>query len=481
MKKYWLVGLFVFLGVYCQCQERRTICLADIIKLAQTQSPRYQLEKTKKEISYYEFLNYKSDLKPQVSLYGQVPVYTKKYTSVVQPDGTINFLPVNQHYSDVGFSLSQRLPFTGGNISLNTDLNRFDDLKTRYKQYNGTPVFIRFNQSLFSFNELKWKKRIEPLKLEESRRTYVLEMENIAQQCVRWYFDVLDAQSNMGIAMGNLSNSKINYDIEKKRIDLGTTTEDKILQLELQVLKNQQELEKAKYEYKTALLNLRTFIGDTGSGDLNLELPEKIPVFEVNTSEAITMAKQNRPEYIAFERKKKEAQRDVAQAKASNRQINVTASYGLNRAADELGTIYNDPKSQQLFSIGFNVPVLDWGRRKNRYNTAIAMEKLVNFNNDLDDAGVLQEVITLVNNIELLKGNIALAVITDSVALRRYEIANRLFQSGKFTITELHLAQSEKDNARRSYISSFRSYWNAYYLLRKLTMFDFVTRGTLYK
>lgn len=473
--------VLIFPVYFCRAQENTRFGLPDIITLAQTQSPQYYLQKTQKELSIYAYQSYRSDLKPQVSLYGQAPVYTKEYTSVIQPDGTISFQPVKQNYADVGLSLSQLLPFTGGTVSLNTDLNRFDDLKTKYRQYNGTPVFIALTQPLFAFNEQKWKPTIESLKLEEARRTFVLQMESIAQQSVQYFFDVVDAQTNIGIAGDNLANSTVNFEIEKKRTDLGTTTEDKVLQLELQMLKSRQELEKAKYDYKIASLSLRTFIGIKDGREFNFLLPGTIPDFDVALDKAIAYVRQYRPEYLAFERKKNEADRDLSQAKTANRQVNLFASYGLNRAANDLGTVYNDLKSQQTFSLGFNVPILDWGRRQARYNTAEAMKKLVELNNSLEEASIEQEVTTLVDNIQLLKGNTTLAATTDSVAKRRYAIANSLFQTGKLTITELNLAQAEKDNARRAYISSLRSYWAAYYLLRKLTLFDFVRKEPLVK
>ncbi|MCC7525687.1 MAG: TolC family protein [Chitinophagaceae bacterium] len=473
--------MFSIVAFFAQTQTMQTFSLPEIIQLAKSQSPRYKLAQTQKEISYYEYLTYKSDFKPQVSLYGNAPVYGKQYTSVTQPDGTIQFLPIQQNLNNIGFSLSQQIPFTGGQLSLNTELNQFYDFQSKYNQFNGTPVFLRLNQPLFGFNALKWQKKIEPLKLEESKREYVHEMENIAQQATELYFNVLDAQSNKVIAETNLINTTTNLNIEEKRINLGTTTEDKILQLSLQSLKSRQGLEKAKYDLGVAILALTTFIGVKDITSVDLLIPELIPEVEVALEKAIEYTKKYRPEYIAFERKKLEAAREVAQAKAAKQEVNLTASYGLNRAGEHLGVIYSDPKDQQTFAIGFNVPILDWGRRKARYNTAKAIERLTTFTNDLDDATIVQEVTTLVSNIELLKSNIGLAKITDSVAARRYTIANNLYQSGKLSITELNLAQAEKDEARRSFISALRDFWNAYYQLRKLTMFDFVKQESLYK
>ena len=41
-------------------------------------------------------------------------------------------------------------------------------------------------------------------------------------------------------------------------------------------------------------------------------------------------------------------------------------------------------------------------------------------------------------------------------------------------ITNLQLAQTEKDNARTSYLQTLRQYWAAYYQLRRSTLYDFI-------
>lgn len=481
MKKrlYLLIaGLAITVMVFAQ---KKQMTLLEIIEMARSQSPRYKLAQTQKEISYYQYLTSKSDFRPQISFYGNAPVYQKAYFSVRQPDGTIKFQSISQNNANIGFSLSQQIPLTGGEISLNTDLTRFDDFKANTMQYSGTPVYLRLSQPLFAFNALRWQKKIEPLKYEESKRNYVQEMENIAQQAARLYFDLLDAQSNINIAGTNLKNAEVNYEIEKKRVALGTTTEDKLLQLELQMLNSRQSLEKANYDLQVATLNLNTFAGSRQSIEIEPVVPQNIYHFNIDVSKAIEYARQFRPEFIAFERKKQEAQRDVTQAKAGKQQVNLVASFGLNNIGDNIGGIYQHPNDQQVFSLGFNIPIVDWGRRKARYNAAKAIEKLTSFNNELDEATLVQEITTLVKNIDLLQSNIQLSQKTDSVAARRYIITNNLYQLGKLTATDLNLAQSEKDNARRNFITALRQFWDSYYLLRRLTLYDFEKNASLFK
>lgn len=50
-----------------------------------------------------------------------------------------------------------------------------------------------------------------------------------------------------------------------------------------------------------------------------------------------------------------------------------------------------------------NVPLVDWGRKKARVNAAISMKKLADYNNDFDEKAIGEEIITTVNNLELLK------------------------------------------------------------------------------
>ena len=45
---------------------------------------------------------------------------------------------------------------------------------------------------------------------------------------------------------------------------------------------------------------------------------------------------------------------------------------------------------------------------------------------------------------------------------------------GKITITDLNIAQEEKDKAVVDYLNSLERFWINYYTLRRLTLYDFV-------
>ena len=407
-------------------------------------------------------------------------MYVNSISPVRQPDGTIEYIPLNQFNPGVNFALQQPLQWTGGTLSFNSIYNYFNNISTNSSQWNGTPMNIQLNQPIFAFNPWKWDKLIEPIRYEESKRDYAEGMEQIARDAVNNFFNVMQAQVNFQIATFNLANNDTIYKIEKGRYNIGTTSEDKLLQVELQLLRSRQDVAQSKLDLQTASLQLRTFIGLRNGDPFTLTLPDSLPQFEVDEEQAVLHAKQTRSAYIAFERRKHEADQAVAQARGQLYQVSVTAAYGLNNVASTYSDLYHNPSKQQIANITFNIPLLDWGRRRATMQTAYANKRLMDYVIAQDEVTFEQEILTQVRQFEVLKNQIEITKKSDEVALKRYNVSQNRYLIGKIDITNLNIALNEKDAARRSYMQALKSFWVAYYDLRRLTLYDFSERKYLY-
>ena len=474
MKKkllYWFVLLFLYWS-NAQAQTYK-LGLKEVIKIASEQSIQAKLNENILDNKYYQYNIYKSNLRPSLSLSGNFPQYSKQYAPVIQPDGTQKYLPRYYNTAALGLSLYQEIPFTGGSISLFSGLNRFDDFDKKTHQYNSVPVTILINQPLFAFNPWKWKKKIQPLEYEKAKKQFNEDMADIAVQTTQLFFEVLTAQRDLQRESLNLKNNRLIYTIEQKRIDLGTTSKEKLLQIRLQVLQSEKEIRRAQLELQTAQQNLKTFIGLNTASNIRLMIPTTLPDIKIDSAHALALAKQRRPEITEFVLQMLEARRDLDQAKKSRFQVDITVSYGLNNAATSFPGAYHDLKDQQVANIGFNIPLFDWGRRKYQVETPIANKKVVQFTIDKEKLAFKQEVRTALANFNLLRNSIPIVRETDSIALERYQLALQQYQIGKLSITDLNIALSEKDNASNDYLQILKKFWSAYYLLRKLTLFDF--------
>ena len=69
--------------------------------------------------------------------------------------------------------------------------------------------------------------------------------------------------------------------------------------------------------------------------------------------------------------------------------------------------------------------------------------------------------------------NLEISATADTVAQQRFEVAYNRYVIGNITIDNLYIAQQEKDQARTQYVRALRAYWESYYRLRRVTLYDF--------
>lgn len=457
--------------------------LADIIERAKNQSPASKQAETRKENRFWAFRYYKTNYNPQLRLQGNLPVYYKSVNQIIQQDGTYRYIPVQQTNNQVTLGLRQPIAFTGGTISANSGLEYFKDYNDESslaEQWSGSVFNVALSQPLFAFNPFRWDKQIQPLLFEESKRDYVEEMEFVSSFAVNRFFNVLEEQINHQIASFNLANNDTIYKIEQGRYNIGTTSLDKLLQVELQLLTSRQQVAQATLDLETARLQLRSYIGLRAGEQFQLVLPETIPQFSVSVDEALDFARKNRADFIGFERRRLQAEQAVAQARGERFIVNATAAYGLNNNGLILNDVYQNPTEQQQFNLSFSVPVLDWGRNKSRMRTAIANKTLTDYQIAQEEIDFEQEIMTQVRQFEMLRLQMEITKKSDEVAAERYNVSQNRYLIGKIDITNLNIALNEKDDAKRSYVQALRDFWNAYFMLRRLTLYDFSAKQLLY-
>lgn len=481
MNRNILLPILLLLLTAVQTTAQNVFSIEDVIARAKAQSPAYKQAETQKETSYWQYRSYRTNYNPQLRLNGSAPAYNMNYIPVRQPDGSIVYQSVNQTNPGLNLGLQQPIQWTGGNISANTSLNYFNNNSNKTYQWSGTVMNIQLTQPIFAYNQLKWDRKTKPLEYEESKRAFAEQQEFISREAVSRFFNVLQFQTNLQIATFNLANNDTIYKIEKGRYNIGTTSEDKLLQVELQLLRSRQDVAQSRLDLETASLQLRTYLGLRDGDSFQLLLPESIPDFDITIEQALEYARKNRAAFVAFERRRLEAERDVAQARGNRFQTSLVASYGLNNSSTvSASDLYQDPQRQQTANLTFNVPVLDWGRNRAMMQTALANKRLNDYVIAQDEVNFQQEIITQVRQFEMLRLQIEITKKADQVAQERYNVSQNRYLIGKIDITNLNIALTEKDSAKKSYILALKSFWAAYYDMRRLTLYDFASGKVLY-
>jgi outer membrane protein TolC len=104
---------------------------------------------------------------------------------------------------------------------------------------------------------------------------------------------------------------------------------------------------------------------------------------------------------------------------------------------------------------------------------AESQRELVVYDVEKDISDFERGVVVQVEQFGLLHDQLNTANEADKVAGNGYLISLRKFQSGEISITDLNISLQERESAKRDYISAIQNYWESFYLLRILTLYDF--------
>lgn len=462
-------------------QEIKRLTLDEVVSLASEQSPNALIAKHRFRASYWQYRTFVADYRPILSLSGNLPDYSTAYNRVWNSvSQQWEYASTNVLQTSGSLSLAQNIGFTGGSISLYSDMTYEKNFETEGERYITSPLNVRLTQPLFRYNELRWQKKIEPLKYEEARKTYLRDVENVHMMAVQYFFNLALAQINREIAETNMQNADTLYQIAKGRYNLGTIAEDELLQMELSYLNAGTAINESEMNLRDRELKLRSFLGFNQSVRLELLIPNEVPELQVEVSEVLKLAEQNNPELIALERQLVEAQSSVAQARAEKGlNANLTASYGLRDQDPVLDLAYQQPNQQQTIRVGFSLPILDWGQGRGRYKMAKSSEELTRVQVEQSRNDFEQSLLLDVQQFNMQNDQVKIAAKSDTVAAKMFEVTKQRFLIGKIDVLDLNNADTKKDQNKRNYIQALNNYWTYFYNMRALTLFDFITRKPL--
>ena len=475
MRKHILLLSFVFGVGVLHAQDTMRLTLDEAVQLARKVSVDALIAENQYKNAFWNYKAWQADRKPFMTLDGTLPRFDRTILAITQPDGSDLFIQRNQVSSSLNLSLSQEIGLTGGRIFAGSGLQRIDLLgDSTQTSYLSSPFFIGIQQPIFRYNDWNWRRQIEPLRLDQADRKLLEDLEDVSIRAVSLFFQLHLAKINQDIASTNLANNDSIYKISRGRYNLGKIAENDLLQVELSVLNSQVALAQSENEIANTEARLKRFLGIDDRQTLRLEIPSDLPDLRIDPVIALEHARQNRSDIVSFQRQQLEAEQQVAVAKGNNGfSADLFAQYGLNNTATAIGDAYQSPENFQNVGLTLSVPIVDWGRARSEREIAYANRDLVQSQIELSTINFEQEVVLRVQQFNLQGNQVMIASKADTVSRKRFDVAKARYLIGKTDITDLNIANSEQDQASRAYIASLLSYWNDYYTLRKLTLYDY--------
>lgn len=477
-----LIALILFCKASNAQNSVMKLTLPEVIDLASRQSIDAFKQQNMYRSSFWAYKYYRADKLPSLSIGADPFSYSNSNAKVFDTqEKAWNYFQQESVNSDASLRLSQNVGLTGGSISVSSDLGmtkNFGDVDRT--DFNADPFRIGYRQRLNGYNTLRWRSKIEPLKFEIAKRNFIQSKEDIAVKGTSKFFELVDAQIEINIATTNLANSDTLYQIAKGRYQVGTVTQDELLNFELNLMNSRLALTRANQGLLRARADLNSFLGLDKNSVIECILPSSLTSsLQVNVEEAIQKSVQNNPDVLSQEQRLLEQDNIVRQTRAQNGlSADVSASIGLTKKSTDLADAYQDPKQfRNLALVGLSIPILDWGRRKGQVLMAKSSREVVVNTVKQERIDFEQSVLMSVMEFNLQSNQVLNSARADTIAQMGFDVTMRRFKIGKLDVTKLNLARNDLENARRAYINSLRKYWTSYYQIRQVTLFDF-EKGT---
>ncbi len=416
----------------------------------------------------------RAEFLPQLSLDASLPGYSRAIAPVLQPDGTNLYVSQTQTFSDASLQLNQKIPFTGGDLSISSSLdNRVNLQGERREGWSATPFSIQLRQPLTGYNPYTFQRRLDDMRFEAQTRSYIEQMEELSAQAAGRFFDYYISGMNIGNAELNIALNDSIHVLAKGRYNFGKIAENDLLQNELAVLSARNDFERARLSRDRSLAALQLLLGLPSGTVIVAQTPPMAKEISIDIPKTLAYALAHRSDAISYDMQALDAERSLDQAKVNNRfNIQLIASYGLNQSATSMQGSYQNLLEQQRLTLNVGLPLITWGRTSSLVEAARAQSDKVEAMNSLRRAELQQEIEYDLRDFQQLSSLLGIADRSQSIAERRYEVARNRYIIGKIETTELMLAQKEKDESKRSYYSSLRDYWVSYYRIRKTTLYD---------
>lgn len=471
-----VVGIFILILGSCPATARR-MSLSEAIGTARSQSVAALEAKHAFVSTYWAYRSYQASRLPSLVLYGNLMNFDRSLTLLQSyEDGSFRYADTYSLQNSLGLQVDQNIALTGGKLSIYSDLSRIDQFGANQKlTWYSQPVTVRYTQPLFTYNQFKWDKLIEPKEYERGRRRYVESMEQVTINAVTAYFSLVRALKNQETAKANYENTVKMRSVAAERMKLGSVTRAEYLQLELRALNDSISVGESLVNVRQAQMYLNSVLGYDESVEVEPELDGSLPDILMDYDFVMDKALRNSTFSLDNEINELNAASSVARAKA-NRGVSMSlnARFGLSQTGDNMPDVYKDLMNQEVVGLTFSVPIFDWGLGKGRVQKAKAAEEVVKAQTLQSENDYRRKIFTAVGQFNNQRQQCLASRKAMEIAAERYDLMMDKFRRGSATVTDLTNAQNDNETALAKYITDYSNFWEYYYTLRKYTLYDFL-------
>jgi len=475
MKKQKFILLMLFSLLLIQVKAQTIITLEQALEIATKTSPSlqsslYNLQRTTETLNAQ-----RAALKSQFSLTANPLVYSNSRLFSNQ----FSQWYTNESFSTSGtFSIDQPILYTDGKISLSNQFgwqsNTSTGTSTNKSYFNN--LNLSLTQPLFTYNRTKTQIKTLELNNENAMLSYAMQRLALEMSVSQYFYNVYLAQMSLSIKEDELANTTKSNEIIKNKVDAGLAAKEQLYQSQVDLATAQSSVESARVSLESAKDQFKQYIGMDVFSEIAVMTDVAVTPIEVDGKKALEHGLGARMELRQHQISVETSQLDMLAVKAQNEfNGSMVLSMGLSGDNPLIENIFDKSTKSPHVSLGFNIPVFDWGQRKARIRAqdAVINTQKLGLTNQIVQIQV--DIRQAVRNLTNLKNQIGTALQTQINSQLTYDINLERYKNGDLTSMDLNLYQVQLSNNKMAYAQALINYKIALLNLKVLSLYDFTT------
>ncbi len=473
-------------------QSVRHLTCEDAIRIALGDSYIVKYHHLDIEATRSSYLYTRAQFKPILSMNLATPSWDESMKEIMQADALPVYNSISSLRADAALDFTYVLP-TSGTLSLSSRMY-FENYKTSLasssdyvlrKDQIYSRFALTFSQPIFTANALKENMRVAELNYQKSTHYFSRVQMDIVYDVTEYFYEVYKKTYEYRMNLERLENSREALRVEHLKHEAGNVPEGDLLIAEITVAQDEARVMESRNMRDVAKDKFKLLIGLELTDSIELQEQMDFEPFFIDLDVAIGEALHNRIEL-------KENRIDIELQKIAERRArregrikgSIEAYYDLTGLSTQptgswgelVNSSFDNMKTRphnRGISLNLSIPILDWGRAKNRVDQEIYRLQQSELDLEHLERAIEQSIREIVGTVHEATQRFVINQRNLEAAQQSFRITQRRFERGDMTSQELSIEQNRLAEIQSSYIDSYITYKLSVADLNRETMYDF--------
>ncbi len=479
MKTRNRIFLFVLISLgfaAMSANAQTTLTIDDALEIAATNSPVLRKSMLNLQRSSQNVIAQRASLKSQFNL----SVNPATFSRSRKFDDRVSQWYTNESYGSNGtFSVSQPILLTDGTISLSNTFSWQDSKSTVNGIDNTNQVFqnnlnLRLSQPLFTYNRRKMELKTIELEYENAGISYAMQRLSLERSLTQQFYSVYMAQMQLDIAKDELTNAKLSYDIIKNKVDADLSAREELYQAEVNYASAISSVQDREVSLANSKDDFKQSLGMDIDADFVVLAEVKYDSVAVDLKKAVENALASRMELRQREITLQNAEFSMIRTKALNEfSGTLNVSMGITGDNEDIDQIFKNQTQSPSVSVGFNIPLFDFGEKKARIKAQEASMESNEIDFEEEKKSIELDLRKVYRNLQNQLNQISIAEQSVRNAQLTYDLNQERYRSGDITGMSMNQYQQQLSSRKVSYSQALINYRIELLNLKVQSLYDF--------